>query len=210
MKTLIINIYQNRKFNKLFFLLEFIFTFLLVFTLFKYGSTSDKMYYYLVFVSGFFLAFSLILLVVKYRKKLEYLFLIIIIPLGLGYLILLLPNYVPDEGSHIAKTYTVSEFDLFPNKNKDDEPIMKVPIQLEANSMSEINSYQDIDYIMSVFDVKRLHCVATDGCALLLREAIDAMDDDTFRLFLKYHFATCEREDLVGITSHALDIFQKI
>ena len=149
MKTLIINIYQNRKFNKLFFLLEFIFTFLLVFTLFKYGSTSDKMYYYLVFVSGFFLAFSLILLVVKYRKKLEYLFLIIIIPLGLGYLILLLPNYVPDEGSHIAKTYTVSEFDLFPNKNKDDEPIMKVPIQLEANSMSEINSYQDIDYIMS-------------------------------------------------------------
>ena len=51
--------------------------------------------------------------------------------------------------------------------------------------------------------------VASDGCALLLREAIDAMDEESFRLYLNYHFATCEREDLVGITSHALDIFQK-
>lgn len=30
-----------------------------------------------------------------------------------------------------------------------------------------------------------------------------------FALYLKYHFATCEREDLLGVTSHALDIFQK-
>ena len=80
----------------------------------------------------------------------------------------------------------------------------------EPKDLFELVRKEDIDYIMSVFDVKRLHYVATDGCALLLREAIDAMDDDTFRLFLKYHFATCEREDLVGITSHALDIFQKI
>lgn len=80
----------------------------------------------------------------------------------------------------------------------------------EPKDLFELLRKEDIDYIMSVFDVKRLHYVATDGCALLLREAIDAMDDDTFRLFLKYHFATCEREDLVGITSHALDIFQKI
>ena len=41
-------------------------------------------------------------------------------------------------------------------------------------------------------------------------ELIDAMDEETFRLYLNYHFATCERGDLVGITSHALDIFQKL
>lgn len=44
---------------------------------------------------------------------------------------------------------------------------------------------------------------------LLLREAVDAMDDETFELYLRYHFATCEREDLLGVTSHALDVFQK-
>lgn len=73
----------------------------------------------------------------------------------------------------------------------------------------ELVRKEDVDEIMSVFPVKRLHYAASDGCALLLREAIDAMDEETFRLYLNYHFATCERGDLAGITSHALDIFQK-
>ena len=62
---------------------------------------------------------------------------------------------------------------------------------------------------MSVFPVTRLHYAASDGCALFMREAVDAMDDSTFELYLKYHLATCEREDLLGVTSHALDIFRK-
>ena len=62
---------------------------------------------------------------------------------------------------------------------------------------------------MSVFPVTRLHYVASDGCALLLRDEIDAMDADAFALYLKYHVATCERADLAGITSHAVDIFRK-
>ena len=69
---------------------------------------------------------------------------------------------------------------------------------------------EDVDELMSVFPVTRLHYVASDGCALLLREAIDAMDEETFALYLKYHFAVCEREDLVGITSHAVDVFRKV
>ena len=79
----------------------------------------------------------------------------------------------------------------------------------EPKDLFELVRKEDVDEIMSVFPVKRLHYVASDGCALLLREAIDAMDEETFRLYLNYHFATCERGDLVGITSHALDIFQK-
>lgn len=79
----------------------------------------------------------------------------------------------------------------------------------EPKDLFELVRKEDIDDLMSVFPVKRLHYVAADGCALLIREALDAMDEDTFHLYLKYHFATCEREDLAGVTSHALDIFQK-
>ncbi len=61
----------------------------------------------------------------------------------------------------------------------------------------------------SVFSTARLHYVAADGCALFMREAIDKMDDNTLQLYLKYHFSTCERQDLLGITSHAIDIFRK-
>ena len=79
----------------------------------------------------------------------------------------------------------------------------------EPKDLFELVRKEDIDDCMSVFPVTRLHYVATDGCALFMREAIDAMDSETFQLYLKYHFATCEREDLLGITSHAVDIFKK-
>lgn len=79
----------------------------------------------------------------------------------------------------------------------------------EPKDLFELVRKEDIDDLMSVFPVTRLHYVATDGCALLMREAIDRMDHETFDLFLKYHLATCEREDLSGITSHAVDIFRK-
>lgn len=79
----------------------------------------------------------------------------------------------------------------------------------EPKDLFELVRKKDIDDVMSVFPITRLHYAATDGCALLIREAIDSMDDETFKLYLKYHFATCEREDLLGISSHSIDIFRK-
>lgn len=79
----------------------------------------------------------------------------------------------------------------------------------EPKDLFELVRKEDIDDLMSELPTTRLHYAATDGCALFMREAINAMDNDTFNLYLKYHFATCERKDLVGITSHAIDIFRK-
>lgn len=79
----------------------------------------------------------------------------------------------------------------------------------EPKDLFELVRKEDIDELMSEMPIRRLHYVASDGCSLLLRDSIDKMDDETFKLYLKYHFATCEREDLLGITSHALDIFRK-
>lgn len=80
----------------------------------------------------------------------------------------------------------------------------------EPKDLFELVRKEEIDALMAVFPVKRLHYVATDGCALFLRETIDAMDDEMFALYLKYHFATCEREDLLGISSHVVDVFEKL
>ncbi len=79
----------------------------------------------------------------------------------------------------------------------------------KPEDLFELVRKEDIDDLMSVFPVTRLHYVAADGCSLFMREAIDKMDNAAFQLYLKYHFATCERGDLSGVTSHALDIFQK-
>ena len=79
----------------------------------------------------------------------------------------------------------------------------------EPEDLFELVRKEDIDELMSVFPTTRLHYVASDGCALFMREAIERMDDETFELYLQYHFATCERSDLAGVTSHSIDIFRK-
>ena len=80
----------------------------------------------------------------------------------------------------------------------------------EPKELFELVRKENIDKLMSTLPTKRLHYVASNGLSQLLRETIDNMDDDTFDLYLKYHFAVCEREDMVGCTSHSLDIFKKI
>ena len=68
---------------------------------------------------------------------------------------------------------------------------------------------EDIDRLRKPFPVTQLHFVASDGYANHMRERLAEMDEGSYQLYLKYHFATCERQDLVGISHHTLDIFRK-
>lgn len=73
----------------------------------------------------------------------------------------------------------------------------------------ELHRREDIDDLMANFNVTRLHYVATDLLTNYMRDTVDTMDDETFSLYLKYHFAICERPDMVGVTHHSLDIVRK-
>ena len=55
----------------------------------------------------------------------------------------------------------------------------------------------------------QLHFVSADGYANYMRAALADMDEATYALYLKYHFATCERPELAGYSNHTLDIFRK-
>ncbi len=73
----------------------------------------------------------------------------------------------------------------------------------------ELYRKEDIDNLRKRFNVTQLHLVATDGYTNHIRDTVDQMDDKTYELFLKYHFATCERQDMIGYSHHTLDIFRK-
>lgn len=73
----------------------------------------------------------------------------------------------------------------------------------------ELHRKEDIDALRSHFNVTQLHFLATDGYANHMRATLDEMDEETFQLFLRYHFATCERLDMIGYSNHTLDIFRK-
>lgn len=69
---------------------------------------------------------------------------------------------------------------------------------------------EDIDALMANFETERMHFVGTDMATNYMRSIIDEMEDDLFRLFLRYHFTICERADMVGVSHHFLDIFRKL
>ena len=73
----------------------------------------------------------------------------------------------------------------------------------------EIVRKEQIDKIMQDFLVSRLHFVATDLYTNHMREVIDEMNDETYKLYLRYHFTICERPDMIGFTHHSLDVFRK-
>ncbi len=73
----------------------------------------------------------------------------------------------------------------------------------------ELHRVEDIEALRSHFDATPLHLVATDGYANHMREALAAMDEATFERYRRYHFATCERPDMLGLSNHTLDIFRK-
>lgn len=73
----------------------------------------------------------------------------------------------------------------------------------------ELYRVEDIEALRSQFDVTPLHLVATDGYAHHMRGTLESMDEATFDVYLRYHLATCERRELLGISNHTLDIFRK-
>lgn len=93
------------------------------------------------------------------------------------------------------------------------EKCMLDPVTFQTFSkpwdLFELHRKEDIDALRSHFHVTQLHFLATDGYANHMRQTLAEMDEATFSLFLRYHFATCERIDMIGYSNHTLDIFRK-
>lgn len=87
------------------------------------------------------------------------------------------------------------------------------PVTFKASSdpaeLFELYRKEEIDALIVPFCVERLHYVGTDLATNYMREAVDAMEDEIFNLYLQYHFAICERPDLVGASHHILDVLRK-
>lgn len=88
------------------------------------------------------------------------------------------------------------------------------PVTFKAASTPEdlfqLYRKEDVDALMAVFPAERLHYVGTDMATNFIRDAVDAMDDDLFETYMRYHFYICERPDMVGATHHMLDVFRKL
>lgn len=78
----------------------------------------------------------------------------------------------------------------------------------EPKEIFELVRTEDITLLNARFPLDRIKLIATDGAAHYLSKYIDEMDQDTFAKWMEYHFATCERQDLIGASNHTLDILK--
>lgn len=68
---------------------------------------------------------------------------------------------------------------------------------------------EDINRLNAAAGLERVRIISPDGPADYMRPVLNAMDEETFQLFIRYHLATCERQDLIGAGAHTLDILRK-
>ncbi|MBQ9984152.1 MAG: methyltransferase domain-containing protein [Lachnospiraceae bacterium] len=68
---------------------------------------------------------------------------------------------------------------------------------------------EDIDRLNVAAGLERVQIVSPDGPTDYMRPVINAMDEETFQVYIQYHLSVCERQDLIGAGAHTLDILRR-
>ena len=68
---------------------------------------------------------------------------------------------------------------------------------------------KDINELNKKAGLKQIKIISQDSLTDYIRPSINKMDDDTFELYLKYIESICEKKELLGYSSHLLNILKK-
>lgn len=129
---------------------------------------------------------------------------------------------VTKPGGYILVAYCMNESTVIqyifgmanPPKTSGEKMLDKVTKDWRCMSLEEelfeMTRTEEIAELDSHLPVERIKLVATDGATNYNRQVIDSMDDEMFEKWMSFHFATCERQDLVGASNHTLDILRKL
>lgn len=71
------------------------------------------------------------------------------------------------------------------------------------------SSPKEIEELMKVFEVEKMCNIGTDGIGYLIGDRILSLKEQEYKVWLDYHFKTCENEHLLGYSLHGLYIGKK-
>jgi ubiquinone/menaquinone biosynthesis C-methylase UbiE len=118
--------------------------------------------------------------------------------------------YIITDACIVDSGFGKRRFDLFEYMDKGYIDPVTFAASSKPELLFELVRKEDIDALMEGLPVTRLHYLATDGFTNHMQDEVDGMDDEMFALYIKYHFATCERGDMVGLSHHTLDVYKKL
>jgi len=71
------------------------------------------------------------------------------------------------------------------------------------------STYDEMEETMASFNVEKLEHVGTDGIVHMMRDNINALNEDEFNKWLDYHFMTYKNPTLIGYSLHNLYVCKK-
>ena len=81
-----------------------------------------------------------------------------------------------------------------------------------TNENDDLYSYtrlEDMNRLNEKAGLERVKIFAPDGAADYMRRELNALDEESFQHFIDYQMAVCERKDLLGASSHTVDVLRK-
>ena len=125
---------------------------------------------------------------------------------------------VTKPGGIILVAYCMNEYSIITHGFKDNyikESLAQGKVDenfhviAEKEDLYDYVRLDDIARFNRAAELTRIQIISADGPANYMRQTLNAMDDETYELFIQYHLSTCERPDLIGASAHTLDILRK-
>ena len=112
--------------------------------------------------------------------------------------------YLTDDS--VILSYGVRKGNLKRLKDMCDENWNIPKIKKEIFATYKIENFNKM---IQEFNIKQLETIAVDGIAPNIHEYINNLNEEEFEIYLDYHLKNCKRKDLMGYSSHILEIVEK-
>lgn len=115
--------------------------------------------------------------------------------------------YVQFDSAMIHFAFNRGQYDhVLENKLLDEERLVPIP---NPDNVIDVCRKEDVDRLDGHFGWTRLHYVGTDMFTHYFPQKVDEFDEIMYNRYIRYTLSICEREELVGVSDHSLDILRK-
>ncbi len=125
---------------------------------------------------------------------------------------------VTKKGGYILVMYLMNEYAVITYAFKEGN-LQKVLSEnkLDENfkcqtNISDLYSYvriEDINKLASDANLERVKIIGVDGATDYIRPTLNKLSEEDFKTFINYQLSICERPELLGASSHVMDILKK-
>lgn len=126
---------------------------------------------------------------------------------------------VTKEGGVIMVAYVMNEYGVLSYAFKEKHILECVEqnrltkdfhVQQQSSDLYDYVRIEDIDEINRAAGLERIKIISPDGPANYMRQYLNSLTEEEFKLFVEYQLATCERMDIIGAAAHTVDILRKV